>query len=246
MKKMTCFLLPILLLFPITPTVAHAALVARLDGAAVYDTDMNITWLADANAAAGSAFDDGVDTTDGAMSQGNALAWAASLDIAGITGWRLPSTVQPDPTCGIQTGGGRISFGFGCSGSEMGHLFYTELGGDGIPFGAPLDGILTSGDPDLALFSNIQARPGAGAIYHSATGFNAANNWRFNFNNGAQTFENRVFHHFAWAVHDGDVGGPTTDVPAPPALWSLLAAACLCGLQRVRAMQQRTRPRPAQ
>ena len=36
--------------------VANAALVSRLNGQAIYDTDLNITWLADANLAATDSF----------------------------------------------------------------------------------------------------------------------------------------------------------------------------------------------
>ncbi len=56
-----------------------AALLSRLGGLAVYDTDLDITWLADSNAGAGSAFDDGTGNTDGFMTWNSATAWAASL-----------------------------------------------------------------------------------------------------------------------------------------------------------------------
>lgn len=200
--------------------VAQAALLSRLGGLAVYDSDTNLTWLADANAARGSSFDDGFSSSDGLMTFASALAWARNLNVAGVTGWRLPTTVQPDPSCRNQTGGGRISFGTDCTGSEMGHLFYVELSGEGFPFNPPLDGILAYGDPDLALFNHIQSRPGAGGIYHSATRFNAANHWLFNFNNGIQAFNNNAHGHYAWAVHDGDVGLSSSNpepVPAPAA-----------------------------
>src|SRR3989344_2069321 len=63
---------------------------------AYYDTALNITWLANANAGAGSSFDDGTYVTDGAMSWINANAWAASLNFNGITGWRLPTVTDTD------------------------------------------------------------------------------------------------------------------------------------------------------
>ena len=47
---------------------ANANLVTRLDGQAFYDTELDITWLANANAGAGSAFDDGSNIVDGRMS----------------------------------------------------------------------------------------------------------------------------------------------------------------------------------
>src|SRR5688572_25735584 len=53
-----------------------------------YDTALNVTWLADANAGAGSPFDDGSDPLDGEMTWANAKDWAAALDVHGVTGWR--------------------------------------------------------------------------------------------------------------------------------------------------------------
>lgn len=69
---------------------------------AYYDTVLGITWLADANVGAGSAFDDiGIDggtTTDGEMTWAKANAWAASLNFNGINGWRLPTANPIDGT----------------------------------------------------------------------------------------------------------------------------------------------------
>ena len=83
---------------------AEAALYQRLGGLAVYDDDLNITWLADANA-------------NGAMTWQAAKDWAAGLNIGGYTGWRLPTA---DPTCGDRS--------LYCTNSELGHLYYTEGG----------------------------------------------------------------------------------------------------------------------
>ena len=92
---------------------ANATLISRLGGLAVYYTDFNITWLANADA-------------NGMRNWYTANTWASGLTVGGFSGWRLPTTLQPDASCGIQSGG---SYGFNCTGSEMGHLFYTELGG---------------------------------------------------------------------------------------------------------------------
>lgn len=188
----------------VTVSTANAALISILDGKAVYDSDLDITWLADANAGAGSAFDDGLFTNDGKMRQSNASAWAASLNVDGITGWRLPTTLHPDATCFTTSD----STGGDCTGSEMGHLFYNELGG------TENNSILTSGDPDLALFSNLQS-----FRYWSATDYptSSLDAYLFAFESGKQGFatkEASVF--YAWAVHDGNVG---TLVPVPAAVW---------------------------
>lgn len=233
MKVISVNLLTLILLVSVSFNNANAALLPRLGGLAVYDTDLNLTWLADANAIAGTPFDDGTNTTNGWVSWSSANAWAASLNVAGVTGWRLPTTLQPDTSCMGQTGGGTISVGANCTGSELGHLFYLELGGSNLPSPPPSNGILASGDADLALFSNIQSVFGQGGIYWSATEYNAANAWQFNFNNGLQFFEhkNGFGGHPAWAVHDGDV----SPVPVPAAIWLFGSGLItLLGLPRVR------------
>jgi hypothetical protein len=107
---------------------AHAALLGRaLDALhenvyrAVYDTDLNITWLV-------NGFFGRKDWND-AQSLVNATN---ELNFFGVNNWRLPLTVQPDPTCDTQIeylSGFVEGYGFNCTGSEFGHLYYTELGG---------------------------------------------------------------------------------------------------------------------
>jgi hypothetical protein len=84
---------------------AHAGLVNN-GGGLIYDTDLNITWYD------GSPGDCG--------SYEWAKAWVEGLNVAGVTGWRFPST--PGTTVGS-----------GVTEGEMGHL-WMELGGvEGIP-----------------------------------------------------------------------------------------------------------------
>lgn len=96
--------------------------------------------------------------------------------------------------------------GFSCTGSEMGHLFYNELGG------AAGSSILSSSDPDLAKFSNIQS-----GYYWSATEFalNTDNAWSFLFSAGDQYFSDKTTSNIAWAVHSGDV----SEVPIQGVVW---------------------------
>ncbi len=101
-------------------STANATLEVRLGGKAVYDIDLDITWLADANAGAGSEYDNGISATDGYMNWYDANAWAASINIEGVTGWRLPTAFNSD--------GSSICYGFDCTDSEMGHLFYVLCG----------------------------------------------------------------------------------------------------------------------
>ena len=180
---------------------------SRLGGQAVYDTDRNITWLADANYAKTSGND-----TDGLMNWTAANAWAAGLNIGGYTGWRLPTTLQPDATCQNQSGGG--SFGFNCTGSELGHLYYTEGGlsqNKNITSSAVLSG----------LFSNMQNN-----VYWSATVYPPIPNFALYFSTGVgeQFYTIKGVIGYAWAVRDGDVGGTST-VPEPDMIWLFGAGA---------------------
>ncbi|MDH5515039.1 MAG: DUF1566 domain-containing protein [Gammaproteobacteria bacterium] len=182
---------------------SHAALVGRdLDGnlttaEAYYDTDANLTWLVDANAGAGSAYDNGTITTDGKMTWDNANNWAASLDldgVAGADGWRLPTS---DGCSGI------------CTGSEMGNLFYNVLGGTADT------SIATTHNSNYDLFTNIQSD-----IYWSSTEWapnTTAGAWDFYFHQGRQDYSGKSGAYYAWAVQSGSVGAAT--VPVPAAVW---------------------------
>ena len=62
-------------------SVSNAALVDR-GGGLIYDTDLNITWLANGNA-------------NGLMDWWQANDWASGLTVDGVSGWRLPITDAP-------------------------------------------------------------------------------------------------------------------------------------------------------
>ncbi len=111
-------------------STASAALISRLGGLAVYDTDFNITWLANANA-------------NGAMTWANANTWAAGLNVGGYTGWRLPTALNTDLT--------GPCYGNNCTGSELGHLFYQAIGATAG------NSILTGIVAELTKFTNIQS-----------------------------------------------------------------------------------------
>jgi hypothetical protein len=179
-----------------------AALIERLGGLAYYDDVADLTWLADAKAAAGSVFDDGPSTIDGAMTWVNAKAWAANLEVDSATGWRLADTLQPDSSCDTQTT--EASLGFNCSGSELGNLFYNVLGGVA---GSKLS---TIHNANYDLF-NIGI-----TLYWSATELGPDNAFSFSTYNGDQGVPNKISNGAsAWAVQSGDVSA----VPVPAAAW---------------------------
>lgn len=187
---------------------ANAALISRLDGQAVYDADRNITWMADA--ALSSTNDFGVSGifSAGYMNWDTAQNWITAMNAEnylGFSDWRLPTTLQPvDTTCSSQSESS--SSGAYCTGSEMGHLFYDELGG---VVNNTLSG---THNQNYDLFQNVQT------IYWSGTDL-AANpdiyGWSFNFSDGYQKIRGKTAYSFVWAVRDGDVSA----VPVPAALW---------------------------
>ena len=183
------------------PVIVNAALVGRLaateggtDYLAYYDTDADLTWLADANAVA-----NGGHNLFGLITRSNALTWSAGLDVNGVTGWRLTET---DTSC----------IGYFCIGSEMGNLFYRVLGG----FADYSISEIHNSNYDL--FTNIQNDG-----YMSKTEvINATyTEWVFTFRSGYQDTAisgGSPGRGYAWAVHDGDVA-LLSSVPIPPAVW---------------------------
>jgi len=182
--KLTSAVIPLVL-----STNVNAALIERLGGLAYYDDVANLTWLADADAAGTS------------MNWADANSWVAGLTVEGVTGWRLPGTLQPDASCDSQSAG--VSFGYNCTGSEMGNLFYNLLGNT-----AAAGFTSHSSGP----FSNIQ-----NDSYWSFTedALNTSRAWNFSMSGGGQSWTSKVNSLKVWAVHDGDISA----VPVPAAIW---------------------------
>jgi len=183
-----------------------------------YDTTLDITWLADANAAGTP------------MTWIDAKTWAAELDVNGITGWRLPTvcpvngssfntTLSPDGTTdrGSATtttdgsdGGWRD--GSDTPVSEMGHMFYVTLGNIGacdptLPWCTHPTGW---GLSNTGLFTGLQADR-----YWFSTEFDSMNARHLHFNEGIQNNLPNSSSLFAWAVRSGDISA----VPVPAAAW---------------------------
>lgn len=71
-------------------TLAYASFAQAIfidaGGGMVYDTELDVTWLKDANYAMTSGYD-----ADGLMNWNDSVAWASSLTVGGVNGWRLPT-----------------------------------------------------------------------------------------------------------------------------------------------------------
>lgn len=174
---------------------AQAGLIDR-GGGMIYDTTLNITWLADWNYAQTSGYD-----ADGAMDWTTAKSWADNLVYGGFSDWRLPSSLNAN-------GSGPCGPAFNCSGSEMGHMFYVDWGAAaGNPFSSGTNAA------NLALFYNVQS-----FIYWSGTeeaGNPTDSAWTFMTNGGVQRFVGKGNPTYAVAVRPGDVAA---SVPEPQSL----------------------------
>ena len=163
----------------------------------IYDADLNITWLGDANFAQTAGYD-----ADGRMTWANAMAWADDLRVGGFTDWRLPTTTQPDATCSNQSGDLLPQgIGLGCTGSEMGHLFNVE----GVTPFAP------------SFFTNVQADYWYWSGTEAVVGEINRGAWSFAMAHGFQFWADKLGNNFwAWAVRDGEANMGAPLVSAGP------------------------------
>jgi hypothetical protein len=195
--------------------VANAALVDH-GGGLIYDTDLNITWY---------------DHSSIAPTWADAVSWVSGVTAGGVGGWRLPSSAPGPYSWGFD---GTTTGGYNITSSEMGHLFYTELGNSGdidiLGNSTPVatDGsandnfIHNSGPFTNLLFGNLWDT--GWADYWSSTGASGTDGiWAFDTSYGYQDNEDKVTPSiygpgYAMAVHEGNV-------PEPATMWM-----CLLGL----------------
>lgn len=192
---------------------AHASLFDR-GGGLIYDDDLGITWMANASLSVTNTFGAaGTINPTGTMSWLTAQNWIDAMNAQaylGFSNWRLPNTLYPDPACTA------VSGGHNCVGSEMGHLFYNELGGVA---GHDIADVHNS---NYMLFKNIQSNQ-----YWSRTAFTQNpqtpndNAWVFYFPGGVQQTIAVENFDAVWAVRDGDVVPSAAPEPASLALASI-------------------------
>lgn len=178
----------------VVTSTANSALIERLGGLAYYDDVADLTWLADANAGAGTVYNT-FTPGSGLMDWSAANAWVVSLNVAGVTDWRLPVIYPADAACPLCT-----------NDSEMGNLFYNVLGG------SVGSSIVDVHNANYDFFSNIQPSSYWLAAPNEPESFHA---WTFVFGSGMETTVATFAPLYAWAVHTGDVSA----VPVPAAVW---------------------------
>ena len=148
----------------------------------IYDTDLDITWY---------------DYTASYDNWDNQMDWVSSLTVdfggASYTDWRLPTAMNRDGTGPCQ--------GSNCTGSEVGHLYYTELGNWAYPSAGY--GLVNTGD-----FQNLKL-----GYYWSDTEHSDYPDfaWIFSTVGGSQDYDGKSTSSYAIAVRPGDI----TMVPEP-------------------------------
>ena len=210
MKYLKCTITAIIL---VLSTSSNAALVERLGGLAYYDTEADLTWLADANYAQTSGYD-----ADGRMTWDQANTWAAGLNLDGVGGWRLANTIDvgnDGATVNTDAHHG-VDYGFNITAhSELSNMYFNVLGN--ISFYDTSGALTGCTAPDYCLtntgpFSNLQSN-----YYWSATEYapDTLTAWSFRMLSGVQLNLNKNNDYYAWAVQSGDVSA----VPVPAAIW---------------------------
>ncbi len=219
----------------------------------IYDDELNVTWLANANYALTSNYvtpgGRSVAETFGRMNWNEAGQWANQLSYGGLTGWRLPGV---SPVNGITYGdsvapGGSSDFGYnisasgtpyaGSTASELAYMFYNNLSNtaryDASWSEQPGWGLQNSGS-----FAGLQAEDyWTGTLVPLELG-RGEGAFFFGFYSGYQGSElASLEYNLAWALRDGDVNGePPMGVPEPSVLILLcMGVAGVFELKRRRA-----------
>lgn len=204
----------------VVPFTAIATLIDSGDGL-ILDTDLNISWLKDANLAASNTFGISGIATNGTMNWSTAQNWITAMNAANYLGyndWRLPTVTDTGaPGCDFSYTDTDCGYNSNTSTGEMAHLFFDELGNTAFYNTAGEGQQVGYGLTNTGPFTNFQ-----NSIYWSGTE-NAADTdraWSFYFDRGAQSTDDKTLGIFALAVRP-------TAVPIPPALW-LFGSGLLC------------------
>jgi len=192
----------IALLIGFVSFVVNAGLIDRGNGL-IYDEVQGITWLQDANYAKTSGY-----AYEGNMNWHEAITWADELVYGGYDDWRLFNAAPDDINCSDNsTFYDDTKYGFNCSNSELGHLFYNEFG-----LTQEQSILEATGNAGFDLFVNV-----SDYAYWSGTESSPMGSYALNFATsvGYQGIVRKRGSVSAWAVRDGDVSHDPVEIPDP-------------------------------
>jgi hypothetical protein len=189
---------------------------------AYYDSSRNITWAAEADPI-------------GAVSFASAQSWVTSMNLYGVTGWRLPglkSVTGGVPSCDNDyryDGSGDCGYNVDPALSELAHVYQVVLGN--LPY---YDRSAQGPQPGWGLsntgpFRHLVEGDYPSSITDAYQGTPLV--WLFQTQWGYQDrglAEEASFH--AWAVHDGDIAAAVPE----PRTWALLLGGAALLLARRR------------
>ena len=163
------------------------------DGMTVHDAVNNISWLADFNLPASNRFGLPLCTgptadrktcvnASGLMSYQAAAAWVNAMNTANYLGhrnWQLPTTPITDSGCG-KIGPSGNSFGFKCTASALGSLYYNAFGlkapNTAVPIPSNTVGPFSDFQPYLYWSQTVAIQASFGyATFSFNSGFQGAN-----------------------------------------------------------------------
>ncbi len=199
----------------------------------IWDDDNNgnsVVWL---DYSYGTANWDGQNTwaegLDGGLTYnidpGYTITWADA-------DWRLPTTVNGDYVYGTD---GTTTGGYNITNSEMGHLYYEELGNQGYH---DTSGVYV-GDGNWGLNNTGDFQNLVSSVYWSGTEYSGGTNgaWLFDVDLGSQDAYNKDFSIYGLAVRSGDVAAAVPE-PATIALLGIgLAGMAGYGVRRRRQLR---------
>jgi hypothetical protein len=183
---------------------------------AFYDTQLNITWLRNANSA-------------GLMTWDAATTWATRLNIGGVTGWRLPTTNDTGaPGCNFSYSGTDCGVNVQTStgnrvNNELAHLYYVTLGNLACTDTAGRNQVAGCGLTNTANFQNFDQYAYWSGTENALNFINAYASWSAawsfatindGISAGVQNTTGKSNELSAVAVRSGDVG--VSSVPVPP------------------------------
>jgi hypothetical protein len=207
MKSKKLFLMAVI--FLLVSSNAYADLTTRgtgtMDGVSgsyklIYDEDLDITWL---------------DYTNEGANWSSQINWVTDLEVTFngqvYSDWRLPDTDETTISSGNRYDGSSAR-GYNVTSSEMGHLFFEELGNfaryDTSGNSQSGYGLQNTGD-----FENLVENYYWSTQYVHIEG----DAWYFCMDIGYQAYSLKRYDNYGLAVMDGDVSA----VPIPGAVWLL-------------------------